>query len=148
MPEPFLIEDEIRARLLTQTAVTAAVGQRIRPGVLDEGDALPAVVITVDAEEQQNDLTGNGGQVRATVFVHAIASSHRQARILSKLIAFNGSDPGSGLAGFTSDVIQECSLQEEGYTPVPEHDDADGWRHAITSVYELYYTAPTADQGV
>ncbi len=147
MPDPYLIEDAIRVRLLTQTAVTAIVGQRIRPGVLDEGDALPAIVITVDGEEQQNDLTGNGGLVRATVFVHAIASSHRQARILSKQIAFNGADPGSGLAGFTSDVIQECSLPEEGYTPVPENDDGDGWRHVITAAYELFYTAPTADQG-
>lgn len=145
MSEPFLIEDAIRAHLLTLSAVTALVDQRIRPGVLDEGDDLPAVVILVDDEEQQNDLELAGGLVRASVHVHAIARSHRQARILTKLIAGNGTDPGTGLNAHSDDVIDSVELQHEVYTPVPEGDDGDGWRHVITAAYEIYYTAPAAE---
>lgn len=145
MPDPFLIEDAVRDYLLTLESVTELVGQRIRPGCLDEGDALPAVAITVDAEEQQNDLGASGGLVVAEVRVHAIAHSHRQARILAKLIAFNNTDPGSGLNGHSDEPIQSTELEGEVYTPVPEGDDGDGWRHVITATYSIYYAAPVAE---
>lgn len=147
MADPYLIEDAIRDFIRTLESVTDKVGQRIRPGTLDEADTLPAVVILVDREEQQNDLEIAGGLVLASVHIHAIARSHRQARILSKLIATNNTDPGSGLNGHEDETIQSVELQDEVYTPVPEGDDGDGWRHVITAAYDVYYTAPESEHG-
>lgn len=116
MPDPILIEDRLIAQLKTQAAVTAIVGAgssaRIRPGVLAQGDVYPAITIVLESETPETDLQDLGDveeeAVRSVFQVCALATSHRQARLLQKAIQRNGTSPGTGLAGFSDDVIEAC----------------------------------------
>lgn len=147
MPDSFLIEDGIREVLLALPAVANVVGSRIRPGVLDEGDTLPAIVITVRNERHENSLDQQGGLVQADVIIHCISNSHRQARLLSKAVATNETDPATGLNGYGGDAgggtISSCELIDETYVPIAENDDGDTWRHVVSANYDLWYHEPT-----
>lgn len=147
MPDPFLIEDGIREVLLGLSSVTALVGQRIRPGVLDEGDARPAVVISVEREEHQNTLDQSGGLVQADITVHAVADSHRQARILAKMIQTNGTNPATGLTDFSGPVsggvIDSVEVIDEAIVPIPEGDDGDNWLFVVATTFQVWYGEPT-----
>lgn len=87
------------------SAVTALVGSgssaRIRPDKFHEEDGtLPAILIEVDNESPQNDLTGRGGLRLGDVTITCRAATRQGARALAEAIRVNGTNPGTGLAGY------------------------------------------------
>lgn len=101
------LESDLRQLLLTFTAVTDLVGTggaaRVRPYVLDEADddSQPAVLIEVDADTPLNDLGGLGGLVYSDVNIKCRARTKATSRALAEAVRLNGTDPGTGLAGFS-----------------------------------------------
>lgn len=145
-----MIEDVVRDFLLTRAAVTAIVathptasGPCIRPDRLHERDRLPAIVITVDEEEYQNDLSGKGGLARATLTISCMADSRRVSRQLAEAVRVNGTNPGTGLAGYKGTVSgvgihAQLNSAQTAYASLDEKSD-EGW-YATEAVYEVWYS--------
>ena len=138
-----MIEDDLRSLLLTFDAVTALVGSRIRPDQLGQGDELPAIVIELPDEEHHNDLSGVGGLASATVLITGISEDKTEARAIIEAVRINGTDPGTGLAGFTGGAgdgfIQAAVLERTRQRRVAEDDGSDDGWFEITAQYEIWY---------
>jgi len=101
------IEGDLRTALLTLGAVTALTGSnattaRIRPYKLDRQDDRTEehIIIEVDAAPRENDLTGTAGLVAASVTISCRAMTRTAANALAEAVRLNGTDPGTGLAGW------------------------------------------------
>lgn len=100
------LEGDIRTALLSMSAVTALVGTgssaRIRPYMLDDRDDKTEehIIVEVDTQRPQNDITGTGGLTYADVNISCRAITPTQARALAVAVKRNGTDPGTGLAGY------------------------------------------------
>lgn len=146
---PVLVEDVIIAQLKAQTAVAAIVDTRIRPGVLGQSDALPAVTVVVAQEIAETDLDDSGeGDTLSGPFelisieVCAIATSHRDARLLQKAIELNGTRPGTGLNGFRSGAVLSCVKESMVRELVDLKDDAAGKREVMRLRYSVAFGEP------
>lgn len=137
------IEKDLRTFLLTLDAVTALVGARIRPMRIEQDDDLPAIVITDVTEEPDNDLNGNGGLVLATVNVMAIAETLEGARDLAEAIRLNGTDPGTGLAGYSGpagdlDVKAWLKTRQSSIILADDSGQDSDW-YIVESIYEIHF---------
>lgn len=151
MSAPFLIEDVLIARLKTLSTVTALVGAdaaaRIRPGVLDQSDTLPAITLRVVEELHESSLDEEADQNdQAYVEICAIAATHRAARLLQKAIEFNGTIPGTGLNGASSpgSGLDDCTLIGAVSEVVDLKDDAGGKREVMRLRYLVTLCEPSA----
>ncbi|MFA7121890.1 MAG: hypothetical protein WC277_10470, partial [Bacilli bacterium] len=103
------MEDAIRRKLLTLSAVTAITGTGdsalIRPDRLHATDTLTAtnaaVIVEVDDEEHLNDLEGKSRRRMSSVTLRCRSRQKARARVLAEAIRVNGMNPGTGLAGAT-----------------------------------------------
>lgn len=146
---PVLVEDLIIAKLLACTAVTAICGDRVRPGVLGQGDTLPAVTVVIAQEIAETDLDDSGeGDLSSGPFetvlieVCAIAGTHRAARLLQKAIELNGTRPGTGLNGFRSGAVLSCVKESMQREIVDLKDDAGGKREVMRLRYSIGFAEP------
>ena len=135
------VQEVIRAKLLTMAAVTA-ITSTIRPDRLQQHDRLPAIMIEVPKKEYQNDLLGTGGLVNATVMISGISSNRTLADSIGEAIRINGTNPGTGLAGFTGTVeglkINAILTMQE--TKEYAFDDGkDSGFFSCDSTYEVWY---------
>ena len=102
------VAGDLRTLLLTFSAVTDLVGTgdtaRIRPERLhqDDDDTEEAIIVQVDNIEHLNDLTGKGGRIFAYVTLVCRASTQALAEALAEAVRTNDTDPGTGLAGYTT----------------------------------------------
>ena len=128
------VEGDPRTLLLTFTPVTALVGTgdsaRIRPDKLAQEDdnRLQAIMIEVDNETPQNTLDGTSLRRYADVTLVCQARTKAKARALALAVKLNGTDPGTGLAGYTGTVnstLYSIFLEDEptSFTPVEEGSD-------------------------
>lgn len=78
------IEADIRTYLLTQPGITGLLEDRIRPDLLSEHDADPAIVIAVEDEDDLQDLSGESTLVRADLRINCISRSKSGARALAE----------------------------------------------------------------
>lgn len=133
------VEEALRELLISFEAVAAltAVGTTgdylIRPDRLEQDDdeTQPHVVIEVDREDPQNDLTGKGGLVYAEVTIRCRDRTKAGARALAEAIRRNDTDPGTGLAGYhgtISGFSLDAVLEDTQIAFVPETDGSSrGW---------------------
>lgn len=104
------VEADLRTVLLTLNAVTALTGTgaaaRIRPDKLHQDDNADEehIIIEIDNEEHLNDLTGRGGRIMADVTLRCLAKTKAEARALAEAVKLNGTNPGTGLAGYEGTV--------------------------------------------
>lgn len=137
------LEEALRTYLLTLSTVTA-ITTTIRPDELAEADTLPAILIELEEELDENDLDGHGGLIYATVIISAISNTKSQARALSEAIKLNGTNPGTGLAGYSGlagslkiDAVHNS--RSSGY--VPEEDGTDSGLHSVDSIYSISFAS-------
>lgn len=144
------IESDLRTVLLTFDAVTALTGTgasaRIRAYALDDQDDITeeAIIIEVDNATHANDLAGDGGMVIATVTLSCRAMTLTQARALADAVRTNGTNPGTGLAGYsdTSPCIEAVLDSESaGFTPFDDGSQR-GW-FTVAQEYTIYTTETT-----
>lgn len=138
-----MIEDGLRTLLLSFDAVSA-ITTTIRPDRLNEDDELPAIMIELDTEEDQNDLDGLGGLVRSTIMITALANQKTVARALAEAIRVNGTNPGTGLAGYAGPAGDDDTIEGAwresvtcGYTA--DEDGQDTGEYAAVSEYVVEY---------
>lgn len=121
------IESDIRAALLTMDAVTALVGSgasaRIYPDSWPETATWPAVLIELDIEEPANTLDGKGGLVFADVTITSRATTRLGSRALAEAIRVNGTNPGTGLAGYSGEFKSVLDATETADVPYEEASD-------------------------
>jgi hypothetical protein len=101
------LEGDIRTALLAMSAVTAYTGSntttaRIRPYKLDPTDdpTEEHIVIEVDSKNDENDLEGEGGLPLCEVNISCRAMTRTLVNALAEAVRVNGTDPGTGLAGY------------------------------------------------
>ncbi len=128
------LEVDLRTLLLTFTPVTALVGTgdsaRIRPDRLNEADddSQPHILIHIVNEEPQNDLSGRGGLVYADVDIECRAKTKAKSRAVAEAVRLNGTDPGTGLAGYTgtpSDTVTDGVLEDVQTAIIDAKDGSD-----------------------
>lgn len=138
------LETALRTKILALDAVSALT-TTVRWDKLDEDDDLKtvsAVVISVEQEEPYNDLAGVGGLVKATVRISSLSESKARARSIAEAIRINGSNPGTGLAGFSgvsNGVEMDCILQRNELGFFPYIDDSDDGFYFVDSIYQVDY---------
>ncbi len=125
------VEADIRTALLAMSAVTGLVGAsslaRIRPDRLHEDDTLPAVIVEVDSEVPQNDISGVGGLRISSVNLICRATTRAGSRALAEAVRTNGTNPGTGLAGYAGASL-DAVLETMTTAYVPKDDGSDqGW---------------------
>jgi hypothetical protein len=131
------VGESLRAALLAMSAVTDLVGTgddaRIRPRLEQEEDvpANGSITIEEDFEDHLNDLLGQGGREMIEVNIVCRAPTKKASKALAEAVRTNGTNPGTGLAGYNGtpiDVEIDCWL--DGVTPSFTHKgdgSDDGW---------------------
>lgn len=80
------MEEELRARLLASSAVTAICGQRITWGRRPQGEALPAIMLTVVSAPREYQLAGPAGLKEARVQVDCWAETYAASKSLARAV--------------------------------------------------------------
>ena len=138
------VAESIAAALLDMSAVTDLVGTGDDAKIYDwlkQGYVPPAagiIVIEIDANTEMNDLQGLGGLVYYDVNILCRAPTQSAVMALARAVKTNGTDPGTGLAGYSdtpSDVLIDAHLIDTtGPTAVTRDDgSANPWWDANMS---------------
>lgn len=139
------IEEAIRAKLLTMSAVTA-ITSTIRPDELSQKDVAPgqaAIIISVEDEEFDNDLSGTTNLVAARVIVSTVSGKRSMARSLAEAVRANGTNPGTGLAGCTvttGSLLFQAMLEKRSAGFVANDDGSESGYYSVDSVYYCTFT--------
>lgn len=142
------VEDEVRKALLAMSAVTAYTGSdtttaRIRPYKLDPSDdeTEEHIVIEVDSEVRENDLDGLGGLPLCDVNVSCRAKTRTLANALAEAVRTNGTNPGTGLAGYGGSGTEFHSWLESEVPSLIRYDDnSDRKWHTIEMHFKVQYS--------
>ena len=146
------IEEDIRTALLAMTAVADFNGSGsademvIRYGYLEEDDDTtdPHIVIDIDNDTPQNSLDGLGGLRFAEVTITCRATTMARAKALAEAVRVNGTNPGTGLAGYSGSGTTFDSWLEDEVRAVEPYDDNSGrWWHAVIQTYTVNYSETT-----
>ena len=70
---------DLRSHLLSQSAVTAAVGQRVYVSAVPQGESFPAVVLHTVSETHDYALGEPTGVVRTRVQIDSLGHTYKQA---------------------------------------------------------------------
>ena len=135
------IEESVRLRLIAKSAVSALVGERIRPYKPAQTDVLPFVIIRSNSEVNVNTLDYRGGLVQADISVVAAAETIAGARALATAIRTNNTDPGTGLAGDSWDqadvTVQACLLERTEMDFIPYEEGSDEGYYVADAHYKI-----------
>jgi len=133
---------DIRTALLAMDAVTALVGtggaSRIRPDRLDDRDDKDEehIIVEIDRATPQNDLSGLGGLTYAEVNISCRAATRSQADALATAVKRNGTDPGTGLAGYGGSGTEFHSvLEDEVNSETPREDGSQKTWYTVEQTY-------------
>lgn len=145
-----MIEEAIRAYLLTLSAVTA-ITSTIRPNELIQSDIPPnstdsAILLVVLKETFSNTLDGTCSLVAANVLVRAINRKLSTTRTLAEAIRVNGTNPGTGMAGAnvtTGDLPFMAMLEEREVDVVRDQDGSDTGMWSTDSLFYLTFNETT-----
>lgn len=129
--------------LNTFDAVTAAT-TCIRTDHVDQSDELPYVIIEVPDAEVFGDLSGEGGLVSAEVVIRCRSASVIEADAIGEAVRTNGTDPGTGLAGYDgpagSGSVQGSQHTGFGTDYVPDDDGEPTGEFEHYATYRIWYS--------
>ena len=140
------IEADLRTALLGMSAVTALVGTsysaRIRPYRLQQDDSAASehIVIETDTVDHLNTLDGLGGRIYADVTLRCVAPTLARANALAEAVRTNGTNPGTGLAGYSGTVNGhqfDAVLMDESVNFVPSDDGRDEGYYSVLAGYNV-----------
>lgn len=102
---------DLRNALLALPAVTAIVGTGASAKIWNSWPrtyAIPCIVMDIDSEDENNDLSGKGGLITASVTVTCRAATHDASDALQAAVRH-------GLAGYsgTFDAILDSTVHSE-----------------------------------
>jgi hypothetical protein len=131
------LREAIRSRLAAAAAVTAIVDTRIRPGILAQDDALPALTYQVVSNPRGHHLRGATGIADARVQFDCCARTIAEATALK--VALENSLDGllnTSVAGVT---ILRCFQDGEQDLSEPPRSGTDQWLFRISVDYRVKY---------
>jgi len=140
------IHDDIRAFLLTLSAVTDVVGStKVRPDIAEQADAPPYIVIETRRIEHANDLDGLGGLAKATIEIHCVSDSAVERWDMVEDVRINDTDAGTGLAGYsgtagTRTIHAHLTDTVSGVTPATDGSEKDVYWCVSTYIVEYNET--------
>lgn len=124
----------VRQYLLTKTAVTDLVSQRIYQGRLPQNATTPAVVMSIISETYDHALDGLAGLVYTRVNVECYASSAETSRSVADAIIWCGIDAIKGT--YTSLNIRGVSV-EDGRREFEDEDTSGGDNQRHVTSFDL-----------
>lgn len=130
-------------RVAESARVRALVGGRIRPGVLDADDALPAVVYSIVSSQHWHHLQGAAGGGQARVQFAAYAYSAAEAADVAGAIR----DALDGFAGRLGDgedaiAVYDCTLDNDYERHDPPTPGDHRWRRRRVIDFEVSHSEP------
>jgi hypothetical protein len=131
------IKVALRTLLAADAALTALVGDRIRPDELDEADALPACIIQIGEEKTLEDLADVSDAGTVTFGIACCAHTARQAGEIAAEVK-------RILAGYRGEVadleLDPITWQEtqRDHAAADDDSDQDDWYYAIP-LFEAFY---------
>ena len=119
------LAEDIRSALLTFDAVTALVGtgssSRIYPDAFDENEVtMPAILVEVDSDDPQNDLSGRGGLRIGMVTITCRAATRQGSVALADAVLGNGMNPQTGLRAYAGSGWDADTVNSIVTTRVPK----------------------------
>ena len=119
------LAEDIRSALLTFGAVTALVGtgssSRIYPDAFDENEVtMPAILVEVDSDDPQNDLSGRGGLRIGMVTITCRAATRQGSVALADAVLGNGMNPQTGLRAYAGSSWDVDTVNSIVTTRVPK----------------------------
>ena len=142
------IEGDVRTALAAMAAVAdyngsaAADEMVIRYGYLEEDDEPtdPHIVIDIDTDTPQNDLDGTGGLRYADLTLTCRAMTMAHSKALAEAVRTNGTDPGTGMAGYgTAATVFQAVLEDEVRSTEPFDDNSGRMWHVTIQSYTVSY---------
>ena len=142
------LEADIRSALLEMSAVTALTGSdattaRIRSDKLDPSDDRTEehIIIEVDSETTENTLEGVGGLPLCEVNISCRAMTRKAADALAAAVRVNGTNPGTGLAGYGGSGTEFHSwLVSRTRTTTRWDDKSDRKWHSVEMDFRVQYS--------
>lgn len=148
------IFDALTTQIKTLTTVTALVGDRIRPLKLAQKDDLtappngvggPSLLISPVQNVAQNDLSARGGAKSLSVLFRCVAETLADAQAVSDAVEWNGTNPGSGMAGLgqinvLGIFIQRISIDMDTYDFIFYEDGSDEGYYVVDKHSTVDYT--------
>ena len=142
------LEGDIRTALLAMNAVTAYTGSgattaRIRPYKLDPTDNPKEehIIIEVDSKNDENWLEGKSGLPLCEVNISCRAMTRALANALAEAVRVNGTDPGTGLAGYGGSGTEFHSwLVSRTETTVRWDDKSERKWHSVEMDFRMQYS--------
>lgn len=128
-----------RSYMLTKTAITDLVGQRIYTDVLPQGATMPAVALFIDSEDYEHALDGLTGLVASRLRVECYAATRLVANAIAEAITWCGIDQQKGrlsytVSGTTYGANIRSVMVETGkrYFTEPDNKGGDSERYVTT----------------
>lgn len=119
----------------------------IRDGILHADDPYPSIVVDLQSQEHERDLSDRGGLIHATIAVRTVSFSKPQAWALRTAVAYDGGSPNdpartSGLDGFkdiAGRAIWGIGLVSETTNHIDPTDGEDRAIWIVESIYQCDY---------
>tara|TARA_R110002051_G_scaffold325869_1_gene432665 strand:+ start:16421 stop:16807 length:387 start_codon:yes stop_codon:yes gene_type:complete len=80
------MEEEFRALLKADPALSAIVGDRIDFGTREQGGALPAIVLNTISDVKDHHMNGSGGLYQGRVQVDCYGMTYGAAKLASRAV--------------------------------------------------------------
>lgn len=126
-----------RAYLLTKTAVTDIVGQRIYAQQLPQGATIPAVTMTTISESYDHDLAGLAGIVQTRIQFECFATTEIASLALADAIIWCGIDT---LKGVSTGINFRSVMVEDGRRTYSDSDTDAGDEQRRVTNFDLMVT--------
>lgn len=130
---------DLRTRLVSDPAINAAVGTRIRMNRSEQSDALPRVVIRQISANHEHHMTAATGKAIARVQIDCHASSPVQAESIAESIR-QSLDGFRGLMGSTYVSMLHHDNDRMYYEPPIEGGHASSGVDTVQTDYQIGWT--------
>lgn len=124
----------VRQYMLTKTAITDLVGQRIYQGRLPQSATMPAVVLSITSEDYKHVLGGLDGLVFTRIQVECYAASSESSRAVADAILWSGIAEIKGT--YTNLSIRGVSV-EDGRREYEDEDTSGGDSQRHVTSFDL-----------
>lgn len=137
-------EQGLMALLADDAAVSAFVGERIRPHVAPQTDAFPLITYKRRDAKHEHNMKGPSGLCQSMVEVSAFARSYADAislreAIRKKLDGFNGLVKIE-VDGISDDVtIRKCFLDSDSESYIEMEDGNQIGVYSVTMLFSMAY---------
>jgi hypothetical protein len=129
---------EIRSYLLAAATIAAAVGTRIRPRKLQQGETLPAIRLAIAGGNVHGHLGGMSGLHSARVQVDAVAATSQAAdELAAAILARLGAHRQSTLVTkYCDEIVPDGEIRQH---ESPRADGGDSYDYFTSRDYLVTY---------